>query len=403
MDNLRQQYLQNQWQAYPKLKESQIQALVEKKAIVGRVFPSEDGKLKIQRPNRDIESYPIPLYEYLKSGDLIYFDRESQEIQLLAPNLSLSYSPLQFSPQMAQEWTEYIQKIREFFFDHEFLEVQTPTLVDCPAMESTLNAFSTEWKMGNERKRFYLPTSPEIHLKKALIDYLLPVYEIKSVFRNDELSPIHQAEFLMLEWYRPFANLKQIQEDCLGLLKLFSREDVVVRTLSFAEIYREEFQFDLKPDSSKQDLFDLCLLLEIHALEEDSWDELFQRIWIEKIEKLLPKDELIFLIDFPPSQAALSRIAPNAWAERFEIYWQGFELANAFQELNDPVEQKKRFEIENQIREAKAQVLYPIDKDFQARTEYGMPPASGIALGLERFFLALYSYKSLDQARAFPL
>jgi lysyl-tRNA synthetase class 2 len=125
---------------------------------------------------------------------------------------------------------------------------------------------------------------------------------------------------------------------------------------------------------------------------------------LEKIEPALAtKDEPVILWHFPPSQAALSRLTPEGWADRFELYWRGLEIANAFHELNDPHENRRRFQEDQNRKTARGKSAPPIDEELMTALHWGMPPASGIALGMERLFMALLKLNRIEDVRLFPM
>lgn len=130
------------------------------------------------------------------------------------------------------------------------------------------------------------------------------------------------------------------------------------------------------------------------------WNDLYHLIWVSKIEPTLPQSPFL-LCDYPTSQAALARINAHGWADRFEFYWQGYEIANAFHELNDPNEQRTRFERDQKKRIAYGRTPLEIDEQFMTALKHGLPPSGGIALGLDRLFMAFMGIKKISEARAF--
>jgi elongation factor P--(R)-beta-lysine ligase len=244
---------------------------------------------------------------------------------------------------------DFMRKIRSFFEERDFLEVQTPALVINPGLEPHLEYFSTQWvpsMQQGQKERFFLPTSPEYHLKKALGQGLPRVYEIAKSFRNGEISKRHEPEFLMLEWYRNPGNYREIAQDAFELISSLAEEFSPhperwrLRDITVSEAFRHFAGVDLEALRSKE------------TFEDD-----FHLILLEKIERKLGQDSIEFLWDYPMEMAALAKRKKEnpQYCERFEIYWNGFELANAFGELTDPNEQKLRF-LEDQ---KKRQQLYP--------------------------------------------
>ncbi len=300
-------------------------------------------------------------------------------------------------------FTRFVRDVREFFLGKGFNEILTPTLVRCPGLEPALEPFQVE----APRIKAYLPTSPEIHLKKVMAQGWTDVFEIKSCFRRDEFSSHHENEFLMLEWYRAFADLDQIERDLNHLLMYLAAKGWVegappeLRTTDFATLFREVFDFHLTPSTTREDLVTLCRKLKIHTDESDSFDDLFQRLLLERIEPELERSGPTIVRRFPPSQAALAKIDSSGWADRFEFYWRGLEIANAFNEVTDAEEQKRRWEHERRERERLGTSPLPEDPTLIQALKQGLPPSGGIALGVERLYMACSGVKEILELRLF--
>ncbi|MEQ1876567.1 MAG: EF-P lysine aminoacylase EpmA [Bdellovibrionia bacterium] len=360
----------------------------------------------------DVELEPaFQVGDVLDRGDLVWVSETLADVRLLAPSLNEEFELSRpFDHAKAKQWNLFLERMREFFKARDFIEVRTPTLVPSPGLEPFLDPFHADFVHGKDLTHFYLPTSPEFHLKKLLTLGWRKIFEFKECFRNGELSSHHQPEFLMLEWYRAYAGFGEMIQDVKDLLVFLQErfahkkhfETITVTTV--VALFKDLVEIDLRPDSIATDLARECERLGVHFEAADSFDDLFARIFLEKIEpRLAVAPSPIIVRGYPPSQAALARIGADGWAERFELYWRGFELANAFHELNDPHEQRRRFD-EN-IREKKRlkRVEVPVDREFLAALDRGMPPSVGIALGVERLFLAFAGQNELEQARAFPI
>ncbi|MFN7730146.1 MAG: EF-P lysine aminoacylase EpmA [Bdellovibrio sp.] len=333
--------------------------------------------------------------------------RRILHLGLLAPHLAEA-APLTVSTQTLQQWTQFLKSVRQFFERRDFLEVQTPTLVICPGTEPHLDPFTTEFKMGRRQERFFLPTSPELHLKKLVAAGYGSVFEIRSCFRNGEISDHHQPEFLMLEWYRPGADLSVIRKDCLDLIRFLQKSmkrplskkatDVTMR-----DLFAQETGFELKVTTTAKELILLAKKLGLQIQESSDFDDAFYQIFLEKIEPRLSSKSPLFVAEYPPSQAALARLTPEGWGDRFELYWKGMELANAYHELNDPKIQRERSAQDVQKKAELGKGAVTLDEDFFRALESGMPPTAGIALGLERLFMALTDLSRLQELRLFPM
>jgi len=308
----------------------------------------------------------------------------AKQICLLAPAEELP--KLEWNP----NWRPFLQKVRSFFIQKKFTEIETPSLTICPGLEPTLEPMAVGKK--------FLPTSPEIHLKKALCLGFSDIFEIKNCFRDNEISEHHQPEFHMLEWYRAYADLELIIQDLSELVQMVGGAKPEVTT--FQNLFKKYLQIDLKPDTPRETYWQWCLKEKLHPNETDTKTDLFHRLWIDRVEKNL--NEPTIVRDFPPEQAALARISPSGWADRFELFWQGLEIANAFHEVNDPNEQAQRWQIEKNERKRLERTTLPHDEELLTKMKmHGLPPTGGIALGLERLFMAAHGVKDIRSLRLF--
>ncbi|MCB0422015.1 MAG: EF-P lysine aminoacylase GenX [Bdellovibrionales bacterium] len=305
------------------------------------------------------------------------------------------------------QWPQFLQLIRDFFRERGLREVFTPSLVPNPGMEPELIPFSTEFFWGRRVEQLYLPTSPEIHLKKMLASECGDLFEIKKCFRNEEVSDHHEPEFLMLEWYRSYADLKDIQIDLVDLISFLGEQHMIqesgvtVEQTSMSDLFDEYVGLSLTPDTSAEELKKILDRDKVPYLPADSWDDLFHLIFLTYIEPKIGWKNPLIVNDFPPSQAALARINERGWADRFELYWRGLEIANAFHELNDPEEQERRWKRDDQLREQKKRKDRYWDQEFLDSLSAGMPPSGGIALGLERLYMACRKELELPKIKAF--
>ena len=300
-----------------------------------------------------------------------------------------------------------MQAIRRFFDAQGFLEVQTPALQVCPTMDMHIHAFETLLVDHDfsPRQTFFLHTSPELDMKKLLVAGLPRIYQICPVFRNAEISRLHSPEFTLLEWYRAGADYQGIMADCEALLRVvaqdlgiahYQRGDVlcdpfaVWERLSVVRAFKE--YADIELCNYLEDTQSFAQEVErqgIRVAQDDRWDDLFFRVMAQKIEPHLGARVPTILYDYPASMAALSRPSPQdpRFAERFELYVCGVELANAFSELTDVDLQRQRFMVEMQEKQKLYGITYPADEEFFRALEYGLPESGGIALGLDRLIM----------------
>lgn len=347
-----------------------------------------------------------PNAEFITQGDVVAILSQT-EFVLLAPH----QRPLPqrtFSNETLRDWAHFMGELRTFFVDREFLELRTPTLVTCPGTEPALDVFLTRFKYGSTQKDFYLPTSPELHLKKALALGAEKIFEIATCFRNGEVTERHQPEFLMLEWYRAYGNLDLIKKDVIELVGYLADSMKLdrprqVKSFSVSDLFNLYCGFNLTPQTTKEELKALAHRLCVDVRSAETIDDYFFLIFMEKIESQLPINDLVFVEKYPPYQAALARLTEDGWGDRFEVYWKGLELANAFNELNDPQIQRLRSKEDLEKKQKMGKDPVPLDEEFFQCLDAGMPPSGGIALGVERLYMALNNISQLSDVRIFPL
>lgn len=283
-----------------------------------------------------------------------------------------------------------------------FLEVETGLVQVSPGNETHLHAFEARWMApGEVPQRAYLHTSPEFAMKKLLAAGESRIYQFAPVFRAREISRLHAPEFIMLEWYRAGADYTALMADCAALLRLAGeaggRQDFHFRgrrcdpfaepeRLSVSEAFRRFAGIDLDAVlEDREGLADAVVKAGLRIARDDSWTDLFSRVISDRVEPHLGIGRATILDRYPLSEAALARPCPDdpRFAERFELYACGVELANAFGELTDPAEQRRRFEADMDEKERVYGERYPLDEDFLAALG-AMPAASGIALGFDR-------------------
>ncbi len=289
--------------------------------------------------------------------------------------------------------------LRQWFEREGFVEVETPILQVAPGAEVHLAGFVTDWELpdGEETER-WLHSSPEFAMKKLLAGGVPKLFQFARVFRNAEGSALHSPEFTMLEWYRAGAGYETIMADCAALLRLTGArelrfEDKVCdpnaepERLTVAEAFKRHAGVDLF--AAIGDAAALSRASGVAMHDGDSWDDVFFRIMFDKIEPHLGMGRPTILCEYPISMAALARAKPGdpRVAERFELYCCGVELANAFGELTDPGIQRARLEADMDEKERLYGVRWPIDGDFLAALEHGLPACSGIALGFDRLVM----------------
>jgi len=303
--------------------------------------------------------------------------------------------------------SKIIRAISHYFDGEGFDEVQTPVLQVCPTIDKHIHAFATDLKGVDlsVKKKLYLQTSPEFDMKKLLAAGMERIYQICPVFRNAEGSKRHSPEFTMIEWYRSNADYTDIMTDCEGMLRACAKaasiekyryrghecdpfQDFERLTVSEAfERYADIKLGDYLED--KEGFRNKIGALGLHVADDDEWDDLFFRVMDAKIEPFLGMESPTFLIDYPVSMASLSKKKEGdpRFAERFELYVCGVELANAFSELTDATEQRARYDADMAEKKRLYGEYYPIDDEFIAALEHGLPVSGGIALGIDRLVM----------------
>jgi lysyl-tRNA synthetase class 2 len=318
--------------------------------------------------------------------------------------------------------------VRHLFAAEEFVEVETPCLQVSPGMEPHIMALSAELNepFAAGKRRLYLHTSPEFAMKKLLAAGVRRLYQIAHVWRDGERSPVHHPEFTMLEWYRAEASYGQVMDDCARLLAAAAKAAGVGRlswagrscdplakpaTVTVAAAFHRYCGIDLlatAPDPRSPDRALLAAAargLGLYVGETDSWEDLFCRLMIEQIEPHLGDGVPLILCEYPLSLAALARPTPHdpRVAERFELYACGLELANGFGELTDAKEQRRRFAADMALKERLYGICYPIDEDFLAALEAGLPDCAGVALGIDRLVMLATGRQDIEDVLWAPV
>lgn len=318
---------------------------------------------------------------------------------------------------------QIIKNIRRFFDDQDFFEVETPILQVCPVMDTHIHGFKTNLLNIDRsvKKDMYLHTSPEFDMKKILTAGVPRIYQICHVFRNAEGSKLHSPEFTMIEWYRAHADYTAMMDDCENLIRALAiqsgRQYLNFRDhqcdpfkdwerLSVADAFTQYTKINLDDCLNDLQLFKAKAQGQgIRVIDSDQWDDVFHAVMAEKIEPFLGMNQPTILYDYPVSMAALSRKKPSdtRYAERFELYICGVELANAFSELTDAKEQRKRYQEEKASKQKIYGESYPPDESFFAALEYGMPDSAGIALGIDRLVMLLLGVEDINHVLWAPV
>lgn len=291
---------------------------------------------------------------------------------------------------LLRERAKIVQAIRRFFDEREFVEVETAVRIPAPAPEEHIDCPPV---VGGG----YLRASPELQMKKLLAAGMDKIYQIGPCFREGERGSRHNPEFTMIEWYRRGANYLDIKRDLESLL-----EGLVVADCRSGRAEGENILLRVRDAYLRYAGWDPW---------EGDWDQdRFDFDMATKIE--LAIKELgggVFLMDYPPQAASLAKLTttlpttnnprPTTYAERWEFYWDGMELANCFTELCDRDEQKLRFEKAKEARKLLKEADYPIDSEFIDCLPK-IENAAGVALGVDRLVMVLTKMKEISAVRA---
>ncbi len=307
---------------------------------------------------------------------------------------------------------------RAFFAARGYTEVETPYAVPVPGEEVHLRPFATRREHPDGAvEPLWLHTSPEFAMKRLLVGGAGPIFQLARVWRNGEASALHAPEFTMLEWYRPGADMDDLIAETTALLRAVLPGTVKVRgvatsldsieRLTVAEAFARYTGADVI--NTAGDAPALASQAGARLRENEDWEDLFFRLLLEKIEPHLGRAHPTFLTHWPAAQAALARRDPAdpRVAERFELFVCGIELANAFVELTDPVEQRARFLADRARRHAlrgpgQREDDWALDEDFLAALTEGMPDASGIAMGFDRLAMLAAGADRIGQVLWLP-
>ena len=272
--------------------------------------------------------------------------------------------------------SEFLRAMREFFYAAGFIEVETPVKIHAPAPEEYIESVRSE---GD-----FLRTSPELAMKVLLSQGCEKIFQIGSCFRANEQGRKHLEEFTMLEFYAVNWNYRQLAEFTAAMLNSAAGNNPVFSSYDFITV-DEAFQ----------------RYAGVSAFEADKNDT-FDELMVTKVEPNLGLEKLTFLMDYPASRASLSRLSASnpEVAERWELYRNGLELANAFGELTDGAEQRRRFEAALKFRAENNMHPYPEPVEFYAALDRGLPESSGCAIGVDRLLMLLCNENDIRDVRA---
>jgi lysyl-tRNA synthetase class 2 len=298
--------------------------------------------------------------------------------------------------------------MRNFFGEQGFIDVLTPPAVENPGMEVHIHPFQLFSVQKQIPAPLYLHTSPEFCMKELLSEGFEKIFSISYCFRDEPESPIHRSQFLMLEWYRAHERYEAIMRDAEALLDYVIRRGTdrglplrpqfaapVLVKKTMAELFRETLGVDVLNHLDVPSIKELLARYpDVPVPPSDlEWDDYFFLLYLNKVEPAIARYPLLLVTEFPAPLAALSTLKredPRV-SERFEIYVNGIELCNCFNELTDTAEQRRRFAAQNQLKRRLYGYELPAPSRFYGALDRGLPPSAGIALGVERLLHALFA------------
>jgi lysyl-tRNA synthetase class 2 len=313
------------------------------------------------------------------------------------------------------------RKIRAFFHNKKFIETMTPIAVRYPALESNIDSVVAKYKNSKFEKDFFLSTSPEYSMKKLLVAGFDKIFQLTKGFRNSEISDFHNIEFTILEWYRTFANYKHIMKDLENLIYflnrkvnnsdylIYNKNRVLIKPpferLKVKDAFFKFADIDIMYYYKNQNkIYEAFEKLNLSYDKDSTFEDLFFKTMVSKIEPFLGFERPTFLYDYPYPFGVLSKRKKDDEdiCERFELYVAGVEIANGYSELIDFKEQEKRFKLEHKII-TNQNKNYEIDYELIDALKLGLVNCSGIAVGIDRVIMILLDKQNIEDVILFPV
>lgn len=375
--------------------------------VKGEVFTTNKGEISIKVNSFTLLSkslQPLPeKFHGLKDTDLRYRQR---------------YVDLIVNPDVKNTFvlrSKIITAMRKYFDSRGFLEVDTPMLNTIPGGAAARPFITHHNTLDLD---MYLRIATELHLKRLIVGGMEKVYEIGRIFRNEGMSPRHNPEFTTIEVYQAYADYHDmmdlteemvcyIAEEVLGTLEItYQGESISLKTpwerITMADAVKKYTGADFTPITDDEEARKLAKSIGVHVEPTDTWGKVLNAVFEDKVEEHLVQPT--FVIDYPVEVSPLAKRMPSnpRLTERFELFATRRELANAFSELNDPIDQRARFEDQVKQREAGDEEANMMDDDFILSLEYGMPPTGGMGMGVDRLVMLLTDSPSIRDVLLFP-
>jgi lysyl-tRNA synthetase class 2 len=358
--------------------------------IEGFLFVTKTGELSVHVQKLQFLSKALlPLPDKMHGVNDPEIRQRQRYVDLIAGSLKLEKDDSLTSREVFERRAAAVKEMRRILEDHGYVEVETPMLTVLPT-GAAARPFKTHHNTLDID--LYARIAPELYLKRLLVGGFEKVYELNRNFRNEGISTRHNPEFTMLEFYWAYADVNAMMDFCEQMLRA-----VVFKVLGHTHAWFGDQELDFGEPFRRVGMRE-SLGDSDHEVTDDNVLELFE----ERVEHGLIQPT--FITDFPKPISPLSKASPSnpAVAERFELYIAGMEIANGFSELNDPVEQMERFRDQMKQREKGDEEAMLMDEDYIRALSYGMPPAAGIGIGVDRLVMLLTNKQSIRDVIIFP-
>ena len=360
--------------------------------VEGYLFVTRTGELSVHvQKLQFLAKALLPLPDKMHGLHDPEIRQRQRYADLIAGSLKLEKDDALTPREVFERRSAVVREMRHILEDHGYIEVETPMLTPL-ATGAAARPFKTHHNALDID--LYARIAPELYLKRLLVGGFEKVFELNRNFRNEGISSRHNPEFTMLEFYWAYADVNQMMDFCEQLIRT-----VVFTVLGHTHVRFGEYEIDFSQPFRRVSMKDsVSAVAPGHNVSDDNLLELFE----SRVEQALIQPTLI--TDFPKPISPLSKASPSdpSVAERFELYIAGMECANGFSELNDPVEQYERFQDQVKRREGGDDEAMAMDEDYLRALSYGMPPAAGIGIGIDRFVMLLTNKQSIRDVILFP-
>jgi lysyl-tRNA synthetase class 2 len=361
--------------------------------VEGYLFITKTGELSIHVVKLQFLSKALlPMPDKMHGIHDPEIRQRQRYADLIAGSLKIDREEAEISPrEVFERRSAIIREMRRILDDHGYVEVETPMLTS-KATGAAARPFRTHHNALDID--LYARIAPELYLKRLLVGGFEKVYELNRNFRNEGIDRTHNPEFTMLEFYWAYADVNQMMDFCEQMLRA-----TVFKALGHTHVHFGELDIDFSQPFQRMTMKEA---VEQYAPGETITDANLIELFEQHVEQNLVQPTLIS--DFPKPISPLSKASPSnpAIAERFELFIAGMECANGFSELNDPQEQFDRFNDQMLQRERGDEEAMLMDEDYIRALSYGMPPAAGIGIGIDRFVMLLTNRTSIRDVILFP-